>query len=69
LVKRGVIDSEYYHIKKSFSLIMARLLRIEFAGAFYQVTSRVNERKPIFKSLRDREKEKERGKGGSGLHS
>ncbi len=35
---------------------MARTLRIEFPGAFYHVTSRGNERKAVFKSLRDREK-------------
>ena len=35
---------------------MARPLRITFPGAFYHVTSRGNERKPIFKSNRDREK-------------
>jgi REP element-mobilizing transposase RayT len=35
---------------------MARPLRIEFAGAFYHVTSRGNERKPVFKSKRDRER-------------
>jgi REP element-mobilizing transposase RayT len=35
---------------------MARSLRIEFPGAFYHVTSRGNERKAVFKSLRDREK-------------
>jgi putative transposase len=35
---------------------MARPLRIEFPGAFYHVTSRGNERKAVFKSLRDREK-------------
>ena len=35
---------------------MGRALRIEFAGAFYHVTSRGNERKAVFKSLRDREK-------------
>ena len=34
---------------------MARPLRIEYPGAFYHVTSRGNERKPIFKSVRDRE--------------
>ena len=34
---------------------MTRPLRIEFPGAFYHVTSRGNERKAIFKSLRDRE--------------
>jgi putative transposase len=33
---------------------MARPLRIEFAGAFYHVTARGNERKDIFKSNRDR---------------
>jgi len=35
---------------------MARALRIEFPGAFYHVTSRGNERKAIFRSLRDRER-------------
>ncbi|WP_321532129.1 transposase [uncultured Desulfuromonas sp.] len=35
---------------------MARPLRIEYAGAFYHVTSRGNERKAIFKSQKDREK-------------
>ena len=35
---------------------MSRPLRIEFAGAYYHVTSRGNERKEIFKSRRDREK-------------
>lgn len=35
---------------------MARPLRIEYAGAFYHVTSRGNERKDIFKNDRDREK-------------
>jgi len=35
---------------------MARQLRIEYPGAFYHVTSRGNERKPVFKSKRDREK-------------
>jgi REP element-mobilizing transposase RayT len=35
---------------------MARPLRIEFPGALYHVTSRGNERKAIFKTLRDREK-------------
>jgi REP element-mobilizing transposase RayT len=35
---------------------MARPLRIEYAGAFYHVTSRGNERKVIFKSKKDREK-------------
>lgn len=34
---------------------MARPLRIEFAGAFYHITARGNERKDIFKSVRDRE--------------
>jgi putative transposase len=33
---------------------MARPLRIEFAGAFYHITARGNERKDIFKSVRDR---------------
>jgi putative transposase len=33
---------------------MARSLRIEFAGALYHVTSRGNERRPIFRSDRDR---------------
>ncbi|MBI9086624.1 MAG: transposase [Desulfobacterales bacterium] len=35
---------------------MARSLRISFEGAFYHVTSHGNERKPVFKSKRDREK-------------
>jgi REP element-mobilizing transposase RayT len=35
---------------------MARPLRITYPGAFYHVTSRGNEKKPIFKSLADREK-------------
>jgi REP element-mobilizing transposase RayT len=33
---------------------MARPLRIEFAGALYHLTSRGNERRPIFRSHRDR---------------
>lgn len=33
---------------------MARPLRIEFAGALYHVTSRGNERRPIFRNDRDR---------------
>ena len=35
--------------------VMARPLRIEFAGALYHVTSRGNERRPIFRANRDRE--------------
>jgi REP element-mobilizing transposase RayT len=35
---------------------MARPLRITYPGAFYHVTSRGNERKAVFKSVRDREK-------------
>ena len=35
---------------------MARQLRIEFPGAFYHVTARGNERKAVFKSIKDREK-------------
>jgi hypothetical protein len=35
---------------------MARPLRIEYAGAFYHVTSRGNEQKDVFKSQKDREK-------------
>ena len=35
---------------------MARPLRIAFAGAFYHVTSRGNERKAVFKSIGDRQK-------------
>jgi len=35
---------------------MTRPLRIEYPGAFYHITSRGNERKDIFKSLRDMEK-------------
>ncbi len=33
---------------------MARPLRIEYAGAFYHITARGNERKDIFKSIKDR---------------
>ena len=36
--------------------IMSRQLRINYPGAFYHVTSRGNERKAVFKSIRDREK-------------
>jgi REP element-mobilizing transposase RayT len=35
---------------------MARPLRIAYPGAFYHVTSRGNEQKAVFKSIRDREK-------------
>ncbi|MFC1820910.1 transposase [Thermodesulfobacteriota bacterium] len=35
---------------------MARPLRITYAGAFYHITARGNEKKAIFKSKRDREK-------------
>lgn len=35
---------------------MGRPLRIEYPGAFYHVTSRGNEKKDVFKSLKDREK-------------
>jgi REP element-mobilizing transposase RayT len=35
---------------------MARALRITFPGAFNHITSRGNERKAVFKSIRDREK-------------
>jgi putative transposase len=38
---------------------MARSLRIQYEGAFYHVTSRGNERKKIFFTLRDYEKIKE----------
>ena len=34
---------------------MGRPLRIEYAGAYYHVTSRGNERKDVFKSQKDRE--------------
>ena len=34
---------------------MARPLRIEYPGAFYHITARGNERKDIFRSVRDRE--------------
>ena len=34
---------------------MARPLRIEYPGAVYHITSRGNEKKPIFKDERDRE--------------
>jgi putative transposase len=35
---------------------MGRPLRIEYPGAFYHVTSRGNEKKDVYKSLKDREK-------------
>ena len=35
---------------------MARQLRIEFPGAFYHVTARGNERKAVFKSIKDKDK-------------
>ncbi len=35
---------------------MTRPLRISYPGAFYHVTSRGNEKKAVFKSIRDREK-------------
>lgn len=35
---------------------MARPLRIEYAGAYYHVTSRGNEQKDVFKSKKDRER-------------
>lgn len=35
---------------------MSRPLRVNFPGAFYHVTSRGNEKKPIYKSKRDRQK-------------
>ncbi|MBW2609865.1 MAG: transposase [Deltaproteobacteria bacterium] len=35
---------------------MSRPLRINYPGAFYHITSRGNERKPVFKSKKDREK-------------
>jgi len=35
---------------------MARQLRIEFPNAFYHITARGNERKAVFKSVKDREK-------------
>ncbi len=35
---------------------MARPLRIQYPGAFYHITSRGNEKRPIFNSRRDREK-------------
>ncbi len=35
---------------------MARALRIQYPGAFYHVTSRGNEQKAVFRSVRDRKK-------------
>jgi len=37
---------------------IARQLCIEYSGAFYHITSRSNEPKPVFKSKRDREANK-----------
>jgi len=34
---------------------MDRPLRIEYPGAFYHVTPRGNERKPVYRTVRDRE--------------
>ena len=34
---------------------MARPLRLEFADALYHVTSRGNERRPLFRTIRDRQ--------------
>jgi hypothetical protein len=56
LIKKTVIDWVKFQISGRFNLIMARALRIQFPGAFYHVTSRGNEQKAVFKSLRDREK-------------
>ncbi len=48
---------------------MSRPLRILYAGAFYHVTARGNEKKAIFKSERDYERFLLYTKGlGSGLH-
>ena len=35
---------------------MARPIRVEFEGAVYHVTARGNERKPIYRDGRDRER-------------
>ena len=35
---------------------MARLLRTEYPGAFYHITSRGNEQQDVFKSHKDRGK-------------
>ena len=35
---------------------MARPIRVEFEGAVYHVTARGNERKPIYRDDRDRER-------------
>ncbi len=35
---------------------MARAIRVEFEGAVYHVTARGNERKPIYRDDRDRER-------------
>jgi hypothetical protein len=36
--------------------VMARPIRVEFEGAVYHVTARGNERKPIYRDDRDRER-------------
>ena len=41
---------------KQKGFFMARPLRIKYAGAFYHIIQRGNERKEIFKSNQDREK-------------
>jgi len=43
---------------------MARLLRVQFAGAIYYVTVRGNERRPIFNDDKDRERILEQRFGG-----
>lgn len=46
------IDIRYFVV---LLLPMSRPLRIEYPGAVYHVTSRGNEKKPVFKTDRDRQ--------------
>ena len=52
---RGGDSSASGEVRGNLGLVMARPLRIEFAGALYHVTSRGNERRPIFRTNRDRQ--------------
>jgi putative transposase len=50
-----LVDSSAWRTSRGIlGRAMARPLRIEFSGALYHVTSRGNERRPIFRSDRDR---------------
>ena len=46
---------------------MSRLLRTEYPGAFYHVTSRGNERKMVFQSTRDSKEQEVRERMARGV--